>query len=63
MAGLRISRPARATFDKAAVGHRNNSAVNYHFRNRQDLIHAVVARRCCDNRLGNPTLDSLSRYA
>ncbi|MGW5382666.1 TetR family transcriptional regulator [Nocardia sp. NPDC003963] len=28
-----------------AAGHRNNSAVNYHFRNRQELIHAVVERR------------------
>lgn len=27
------------------AGHRNNSAVNYHFRNRQDLIDAVVKRR------------------
>ena len=28
-----------------AAGQRNNSAVNYHFRNRQDLIDAVVRRR------------------
>lgn len=28
-----------------AAGQRNNSAVNYHFRNRQDLIDAVVQRR------------------
>ncbi|WP_422742776.1 TetR family transcriptional regulator [Mycobacterium sp. WMMD1722] len=28
-----------------AAGQRNNSAVNYHFRNRQDLIDAVVLRR------------------
>ncbi len=28
-----------------AAGQRNNSAVNYHFRNRQDLIDAVVKRR------------------
>jgi AcrR family transcriptional regulator len=28
-----------------AAGQRNNSAVNYYFRNRQDLIDAVVARR------------------
>jgi AcrR family transcriptional regulator len=28
-----------------AAGQRNNSAVNYHFRNRQDLIDAIVARR------------------
>jgi AcrR family transcriptional regulator len=28
-----------------AAGQRNNSAVNYHFRNRQDLIDAIVRRR------------------
>ncbi|MGW0181240.1 TetR/AcrR family transcriptional regulator [Nocardia sp. NPDC003345] len=28
-----------------AAGQRNNSAVNYHFRNRQELINAVVRRR------------------
>lgn len=28
-----------------AAGQRNNSAVNYYFRTRQDLIDAVVARR------------------
>jgi AcrR family transcriptional regulator len=28
-----------------AAGQRNNSAVNYHFRSRQDLLDAVVARR------------------
>ena len=28
-----------------AAGQRNNSAVNYHFRSRQDLVDAVVARR------------------
>jgi len=28
-----------------AAGQRNNSAVNYYFRSRQDLIDAVVARR------------------
>ncbi|WP_024805490.1 TetR/AcrR family transcriptional regulator [Nocardia sp. BMG51109] len=28
-----------------AAGQRNNSAVNYHFRNRHELIHAVVERR------------------
>jgi AcrR family transcriptional regulator len=28
-----------------AAGQRNNSAVNYHFRTRQDLLDAVVARR------------------
>lgn len=28
-----------------AAGHRNNSAVQYHYRNRQGLIAAVVARR------------------
>lgn len=28
-----------------AAGQRNNSAVNYYFRNRQDLIDAVVKRR------------------
>lgn len=28
-----------------AAGQRNNSAVNYYFRNRQDLIDAVVLRR------------------
>lgn len=28
-----------------AAGQRNNSAVNYHFRNRQDLIDAIVVRR------------------
>jgi AcrR family transcriptional regulator len=28
-----------------AAGQRNNSAVNYHFRTRQDLVDAVVARR------------------
>ncbi|MDV3126898.1 TetR/AcrR family transcriptional regulator [Mycobacterium sp. 21AC1] len=28
-----------------AAGQRNNSAVNYHFRNRQELVDAVVARR------------------
>lgn len=28
-----------------AAGHRNNSAVNYHFRTRQELVEAVVARR------------------
>lgn len=28
-----------------AAGQRNNSAVNYHFRNRQELIVAVVRRR------------------
>lgn len=28
-----------------AAGHRNNSAVNYHFRNREELIDAVVKRR------------------
>lgn len=27
------------------AGQRNNSAVNYHFRNRQDLIDAIVRRR------------------
>jgi AcrR family transcriptional regulator len=28
-----------------AAGQRNNSAVNYHFHSRQDLLDAVVARR------------------
>ncbi|MGH3644931.1 MAG: helix-turn-helix domain-containing protein [Mycobacterium sp.] len=28
-----------------AAGQRNNSAVNYHFRSRQDLLDAVVNRR------------------
>ena len=28
-----------------AAGQRNNSAVNYYFRNRQDLIDAIVRRR------------------
>jgi AcrR family transcriptional regulator len=28
-----------------AAGQRNNSAVNYHFRSRQELLDAVVARR------------------
>ncbi|MCV7419579.1 TetR/AcrR family transcriptional regulator [Mycobacterium yunnanensis] len=28
-----------------AAGQRNNSAVNYHFRSRQDLVDAVVTRR------------------
>ena len=28
-----------------AAGQRNNSAVNYHFHSRQDLVDAVVARR------------------
>ena len=28
-----------------AAGQRNNSAVNYHFRSRQELVDAVVARR------------------
>jgi AcrR family transcriptional regulator len=28
-----------------AAGQRNNSAVNYHFRSRQDLVDAVVGRR------------------
>ncbi|NKY54141.1 TetR/AcrR family transcriptional regulator [Nocardia vermiculata] len=28
-----------------AAGQRNNSAVNYHFRNRQELIDAVIDRR------------------
>lgn len=28
-----------------AAGQRNNSAVNYHFRNRQDLVDAIVRRR------------------
>ncbi len=28
-----------------AAGQRNNSAVNYYFRNRQELIDAVVQRR------------------
>ena len=28
-----------------AAGQRNNSAVNYHFRTRQDLLDAVVSRR------------------
>ena len=28
-----------------AAGQRNNSAVNYYFRSRQDLVDAVVARR------------------
>ena len=28
-----------------AAGQRNNSAVNYHFKNRQDLIDAIVRRR------------------
>src|SRR5918994_2862767 len=28
-----------------AAGQRNNSAVNYHLRNRQDLIDAIVVRR------------------
>ena len=28
-----------------AAGQRNNSAVNYHFKNRQELIDAVVRRR------------------
>ena len=28
-----------------AAGQRNNSAVNYYFRNRQDLVDAIVVRR------------------
>jgi AcrR family transcriptional regulator len=38
-----IQVPLRDTAVEA--GQRNNSAVNYHFRNRQDLIDAIVRRR------------------
>lgn len=49
-----------------AAGQRNNSAVNYHFRNRQDLIDAVVRRRLEPmeeaRRLMLDTLDDAARH-